>query len=247
MYVYCVATPEYLKIGRWSGSVSALWTRYGTYIPAFDLTLFQMEDAIIAEKQIHRACAAHHMTKELFTLTALPIFMQFASSIGLDHCTSTDLQKRCMVITRRRLTILEKDHGKALCKIKNLEEELQQQKKDRVLATGEIRTLTAELQQLKTLAAVAASAPTENVEKPIESFLDEQLQERRNRRIHIHLLKEKYDAWCVAKGFSEHETSMTVNSLTKYCRMKFKTVEKRSRAPCCSSSLPTLYHWMVVE
>lgn len=106
MYVYAIETPAYVKIGHWSGSISALQARYATSIPFFETTVFQTSHSVDAERKLHRECQPFHLRGEMFSRDALPAFYSAAASLGEIFCTSSDLEKKktaCLKAQNKKL------------------------------------------------------------------------------------------------------------------------------------------------
>ena len=129
MYVYAIETPAYVKIGHWSGSISALRARYATSIPFFEITVFQTYHSVDAEKKLHRECHPFHLRGEMFSRDALPVFYSAAASLGEIFCTSTDLEKKkaaCLKAQNKKLhkenAVLRKANEKLSARIAQLEQ-----------------------------------------------------------------------------------------------------------------------------
>lgn len=109
MYVYAIETPTYIKIGHWSGSISALQARYATSIPYFETTVFQTLNPIDAERKLHRECHPFHIRGEMFAPEALGTFYSVAVGQSEIFCTSADLEKKKTACLRARYKKLLKE------------------------------------------------------------------------------------------------------------------------------------------
>lgn len=128
MYVYCIQLPDHLKIGRWSGGISALYSRYGNSHPTFDVTCFQTEDSKSFEKTVHTELRDFHLIREMFRLEAYPVFMDFCNRHALPSCQSTDLEAKCTLILRRKYKMLERANDSLAKRIAYLEQKLEEKK-----------------------------------------------------------------------------------------------------------------------
>ena len=93
-YVYCVIPEDwkYVKIGRWKGFISSLLSRYTTCYGKFKIFVFQTEDAINAEKQLHLLSNSYRWRGELFEKSAVELFLIWCQRNTLDHVEGKDLQ-----------------------------------------------------------------------------------------------------------------------------------------------------------
>lgn len=93
-YVYAIrgACMSKVKIGRWRGSISALFSRYTTYYGwGFDATVFQVDDSVFVENLLKKVLRPHWWRNELFSPQAMPSFMEVGSEFCHDSVFSTDL------------------------------------------------------------------------------------------------------------------------------------------------------------
>lgn len=113
-YVYGIIHFEKLrlKIGRWSGSISALRSRYNTYYVEFEMIVFETEKGAspTIEAQLHRACESFRIAGEVFSVDAMSNFLQSARDACLSSCRSTDYEERARRIERKRFADLAKEN-----------------------------------------------------------------------------------------------------------------------------------------
>ena len=93
-YVYAIrgACMSKVKIGRWRGSISNLFSRYVTpYGWGFDATVFQVDDSVFVENLLKKVLRPHRWRNELFSPQAMPSFMEVGVEFCHDKVFSTDL------------------------------------------------------------------------------------------------------------------------------------------------------------
>ena len=91
-YVYCVQPEkaQFMKIGRWRGSLYKLFGRYRTVYGNFDLTVFECDNSVELEASIFNELRSHHYTNELFNPEAFDDFLSYCSSNSKNMCGTTD-------------------------------------------------------------------------------------------------------------------------------------------------------------
>lgn len=113
-YVYLIEPKDYsvVKIGRWSGTISDLRTRYATYYPDFDMTVFQCKDSTYVEKNLHRDCADHLRTRELFHPSVIERFFSLASALCDNCCKSRDLTDKIARLALKRAQATQRENDR---------------------------------------------------------------------------------------------------------------------------------------
>lgn len=73
---------DYMKVGRWTGSVKKLRDRYRTYYGSLDVTVFQVEDDKEVEKTLFIALTGFRWKRELFDVEGYGLFLEQASKLA---------------------------------------------------------------------------------------------------------------------------------------------------------------------
>ena len=121
-FIYCIAPErsDFVKVGRWTGSIIGLKHRYTTYYGKFTVCLFEVCDPVAAERECKSWLRRYHYTNELYDKEAEPAFMQFcegyaeASISGGEYirqyiCEKSSCQQRQML--RRHCKAAGMHHG----------------------------------------------------------------------------------------------------------------------------------------
>ena len=91
-YVYAVRGERLgaWKLGRWSGSISHLKSRYRTYYGGIgiDLVVFQCVDSRTVETDMFRVLKPFHWCNELYELDVLPAFLEYGRQYLMDRVVS---------------------------------------------------------------------------------------------------------------------------------------------------------------
>ena len=78
-----------MKLGRWSGSIKHLISRYKvTYGTDLMVIVFQCTNSNDVEREMFTALKAFHWSNELYEVNVLPAFMQFCTKLD-DHVNTT--------------------------------------------------------------------------------------------------------------------------------------------------------------
>lgn len=107
-YVYAVRGERLAawKLGRWTGLIPALQSRYRTYYgSAIDLVVFQCVDSTTVETDMLNVLAPHNWCHELFEMDVLPAFLEYGRQRLMDNITSAKyfrIQKKAELKTHNR-------------------------------------------------------------------------------------------------------------------------------------------------
>ena len=130
-YVYLIKPDTYplIKIGRWSGTVSDLRSRYSTYYARFDMTIFQCKDSIVTENILHRECAEFNECRELYRSEAIERFNRVAATCCETFCHSRDLEDAKTKIALKRAKNIAEENRNLKRKLAKLEEKAENDKR----------------------------------------------------------------------------------------------------------------------
>jgi len=87
--LYCIIPLRcgFVKVGRWSGSINNLRSRYQTCYGRFAILIFEVDDSVASERRCFECLKAHHYTNELFELTAVDAFLEFGERNARTYVT----------------------------------------------------------------------------------------------------------------------------------------------------------------
>ena len=146
-YVYGIFYGNWLKIGYWTGTVSALRSRYKTCSVDEEMIVFETakDRAPEVEAQLHKACDAYKMRGEMFSMEARSTFMQIASVVCLDACHSLDMDERHRRIEKKRFANLAKENVMLLTALERGKTEKTRLKDNLERSSVEIESLKRQL------------------------------------------------------------------------------------------------------
>ena len=95
-YVYLVYSQfsDFVKIGRWKGSIKSLQSRYATYYPSPEYIIYQCHDRVLMEHDIFQELKEYKLCNELFDTKCIPFYIQFCSQKCYDNNEHEDLIHR---------------------------------------------------------------------------------------------------------------------------------------------------------
>jgi hypothetical protein len=111
-YVYLIqSSSPHVKMGRWSGSINALRSRYRVVYSDVIMYLFQCDNPRATERALLDHCRRYHIAGELFSTEAIACFWNFCSdadSACRTHCESADLNAKMFAIVKRQRDVAKK-------------------------------------------------------------------------------------------------------------------------------------------
>ena len=134
-YVYAVRGERLgaWKLGRWSGSISHLKSRYRTYYSGIgiDLVVFQCVDSRTVETDMFRVLKPFHWCNELYELDVLPAFLEYGRQYLMDRVVSIRYLRRLeqTIQAKQQVVQLKKQIIEMKRQAKNDKEEQERQAK----------------------------------------------------------------------------------------------------------------------
>ena len=105
-YVYAVKgqRSDFVKLGRWTGTVKTLASRYKTvYGPGITMFVYQCVNSIVAEQTMFDARQKYHWSNELYETDVIPALLEHCSKTLQDHVQwDPALEKLCRLEKTRR-------------------------------------------------------------------------------------------------------------------------------------------------
>jgi hypothetical protein len=101
-YIIVPERADFLKLGRWTGSVSKLISRYKTYYGQMETFVFQCDDSVSMEKEAFGFLALFRWKGELFEKACLSAALEFAGSSCLPSVEARDFLARMEEVRLRR-------------------------------------------------------------------------------------------------------------------------------------------------
>jgi hypothetical protein len=95
-FIYCIVPErcEFVKIGRWAGSIINLKHRYITYCGKFTLCLFEVSDPVAAERECKQRLRQYHYTNELYEKAAEDEFLHIGKELAQTSISGGDYIRR---------------------------------------------------------------------------------------------------------------------------------------------------------
>lgn len=139
--------PDFVKLGRWRGSVNRLMDRYKTYYPTFDITVFQCDNSVLMERSLFDIFSKFRYKRELFHSVVYDLFVETIGPLCLPHIYNLDL----VVATElRRLKLSQKTELDNLRNnLKCTKSDSKPLKKPTVTHADKVDHLTAKIDTLK--------------------------------------------------------------------------------------------------
>lgn len=174
-YVYLIKPDTYplVKIGRWSGTVSDLRSRYSTYYARFDMTIFQCKDSIVTENVLHRECAEFNECRELYRLEAIDTFNRVAATCCETFCHSRDLEDAKTRIALKRAKNIAEENRNLKRKLAKLEEKAENDKRKEEEKTQKAAQKQAEKEEAERAKEEAQRVAVAVRQDPMMTFLRE--------------------------------------------------------------------------
>lgn len=181
-------------------------------------------DSPTVESQLHKACENDRITGELFTLSAIPIFLAFADITCLKSCRSTDMQERSRRLERKRYALMDKENRKANSLIHKLKQKLESSK-DKLL-------------NIKRHKRARALKVSRDHEDHLSTWLDENLVSKVGVKVHVHRFDKAYRA---SKGLpapakKSTSSSIFISRLTDLGFIVSGGGDKKRDSSCCKST-----------
>ena len=207
-YVYAIVPLDYphFKIGRWSGKIAALRSRYQTYIVGkFEMVVFQSSAGASPrdEKTAHQACEAFHIKGEWFNIEALAKFFDVASANALDSCYSIDLDTRNHRLERKRFAEIAQENKRLMTIAETTNPDIAQLKSDlqalREVVAEQGATISFLTKQNRIRYQDSLAARTERVKETVDSrglflsWFDENFREKAASHIHLHRIVDSFN------------------------------------------------------
>jgi hypothetical protein len=81
VYIIIPTRADFVKVGKWNGTVPDLISRYKTYYGVFDFIIFQCHNCSLVERQVLSEMKLYRFNGELFFKDGLYTFVTFMSSL----------------------------------------------------------------------------------------------------------------------------------------------------------------------
>lgn len=197
-YIYAIvpADTNKFKIGRWSGEISALRSRYATYYGSWHFDQTANGNSPLLELGLGNACAQHHFSNEIYYKEGLPIFLDHAQSYCLKACKSRDFDARISRIKTKRvkaqdetlkkvqdeLTSTKNELKKEQEEHRSTKRSLKQEQKEHRSTQSDLKKAQEEIAQR----AIPKPSRTEDGAKAAEDWISANMVQCLGKRIHLH-------------------------------------------------------------
>lgn len=217
--VYCIVPTrtEFVKIGRWKGSISNLYNRYVTPFGRFEMHVFQVEDDIESEKNLFELLKLYRWVGELFEkqTVVVDLFSEWCLKNAYPYVIHVDLPSVYEKIREARQSHME---------IENLKCKEMEVKVEANVIRKSPRSRTLRIQQLKQR---VDSRTLKMVQFIVNDIFEESWEQIKERKAQIKDPITDLEQWLNETTFSDHSVQNGIQSSELYELFRKKNTNNR--------------------